>query len=483
MLSLRILRLLELSAPSQKSGGGNFGGSLPRHGPGFATCPVPLVGALGMYRLLHVCCMLPLIWGIESVHAQTASVPVTITLESPSAPELSPPTLIVSNTELSVQQDHWERFTVKLSDNPGAGASVDVTLAVVPLDPSDREASDLVLNTYSMTFTSLDWYLTQPVTVTPEIHTEAGEDAYTIELSASGGSTDMKTVSVTITDGIRFNRIPDTRMRTEENPKMLAVTLQGSYSPRWGVVEVRASFLTGLYLPEEEYLVADPLTLTYNESNYGETQVVGVSAKEGTPVGVYWLVLTAIRDGYDPVEERGKITIISEEYCSPVLTPVRDLDFGTWTKPEAGASVGWATVNADTGARNGMGMNPIGGIVSVGEFNAEVQSCSRSGRCSVTVSVNHLGERGHALLRGVNDSRNTVDFSFSHVLRSPDDGVIYYSPTSTASSITWPIASDLEDGRYTFRLGGKIGHINDINHQTPSDTYRGTIRVSSICEP
>ena len=439
-----------------------------------------------MYRLLHVCCMLPLIWGIESVHAQTASVPVTITLESPSAPELSPPTLIVSNTELSVQQDHWERFTVKLSDNPGAGASVDVTLAVVPFDPSDREASDLVLNTYSMTFTSLDWYLTQPVTITPEIHTEAGEDAYTIELSASGGSTDMKTVSVTITDGIRFNRIPDTRMRTEENPKMLAVTLQGSYSPRWGVVEVRASFLTRLLLPEEEYLVADPLTLTYNEDNYGETQVVGVSAKEGAPAGMYWLVLTAIRDGYDPVEERGKIIIVSRDCSSPVLTPVSDLDFGTWSKPEAGDPPAWARINPDTGAGDGVGLNyDRGSTISVGEFRVGIESCSRTRNCKVNISISRRGRpsRGSLLLRGESNSRNTVGFAFTHVLEGPGGEVIdIYQPEARSTHYSWPIAPGIQDGTYTFRIGGEVGIENKIDHQTPSDTYRGKIFVSSICE-
>ena len=105
-----------------------------------------------MYRLFCICCAMALLRGMGSTYAQErVSVPVTITLEAPSAPEVSAESALNLHTsELDVTVGNSQSFLV-LPDPVSAG-TVLVSLSVIDV-PSDGDPDDLILSPLSFTLT------------------------------------------------------------------------------------------------------------------------------------------------------------------------------------------------------------------------------------------------------------------------------------------------------------------------------------------
>ena len=413
-----------------------------------------------MYRLLYLSCAMALFWNLDLVCAQErAFVPVTITLQAPSAlGTATQPMLDVHTSELDVATGDGEAFFVSLNSAPTG--SVPVSLRVIDAPP-DGDPDDLILSSLSFTPTNYS----EAVTVVAS--SGAKEGKYIIELTAVIGKVrDTKTITVIVKKDFEFLSISDIEMRPgDTRRKYVQLRLKGE--PRWGTIPVTISIREDV----GTQIRIEPATLTFTKENHDTPQPITVTAMDNAVKGDYTLVVSNSRDGYNDVLEEVPIRILSKS-CSintRIVSGHEELNFGTWTKP--GPGWGWiATLDANTGRRTGIMIDPIGNEATLGKYAVTLQSCNRI--CHVSVQV-IFGRRG---LRGQSTS-HTLRLGMHWVRQNPDGTIVDQKP------IDYSTAWIRGDGDYNFTLGGRIRNYSGSGHNTPSDTYIGRIFVNNICPP
>ena len=415
-----------------------------------------------MYRLLYLSCAMALFWNLDPVCAQErAFVPVTITLQAPSALGTSTqPTLDVHTSELDVVTGDGEAFFVSLSSAPTG--SVPVSLSVIDVPP-DGDPDDLILSSLSFTPTNYS------ETVTVVASSDAKEGKYIIELTATIDEVkDTKTVPVIVKKDFEFLSISDIEMRPGDTRRRY-VQLRLNGEPGWGTIPVAISIREDV----GDQIRIEPATLTFTKENHDAPQPIAVTAMDNAVKGDYTLVVNNSKDGYNDVLKEVPIRVLSKS-CSintRIVSGHEELNFGTWTKP--GPGWGWiATFDATTGKRTGEMIDPIGNEATLGKYVVTLQNCNRI--CHVMVQV-------------VGRQRALIGRSTSHALRLAMLWV-RKNPDGTVKPRT-PIDIDTDwirgDGNYTFTLGGTIRNSfgPDSNRNTPSDAYTGRILVNNICPP
>ena len=416
-------------------------------------------------RLLYMCLVLALFQSTGSAYAQnSASVPVTITLEAPSsASETSSPTLVVDPTELTVQTGGIGRYYVRLSPIPTGPVSV--TYRVIDA-PTGGDESHLTSSPESLSFTTTNWRRDQVVTVTAA--TNALEGEYTIELTPIGGGvTDKDSVTVTVKEGLTLGPIPRivVEVGKSSGPWGLRLVVT-SGQPRWGTVTTTLSIRE----PGNDYVSAQPSTLTYTVDEYNSSKSVTFTATADAVPGYYTLVQTASRVGYNNVQQEGTIQVIPNQ-CAVTLSKDSDLNFGQWRKDESDG-IGWVTVNAwqrlgGSGSISKGHMINAGGTSSVGRVRLSTNKCRQCSFSSSPSQGGLKGQSGHSIAFNMGWQGWDEDGgSLGGLLRMPSEIGLFFEylpPTFTA----------------TFQFGGDI---SGITFETPPDNYRGTINAQAFCE-
>ena len=409
-------------------------------------------------RLLYVCCIMTLLWSMETIYAQVStSVPITITLEAQSVLETTMhPTLDVPTSELDVVTGDKEAFFVSLSSAPAG--PVNISLSVIDAPP-DADPDDLILGPLSFTPTNYG------KTVTVAATSDAKEGKYIIELTAVIGKVkDTKTITVMVERDFEFLSISDIEMRPGDTRRRY-VQLRPTRAFKWGAIPVTVSIREDM----GDRLRAEPTTLSFTEENYNTPQPITVIAADNAMKGDYTLDVIISRDGYDDISERISIRILPSSCSFSTRIESAELNFGTWIKPEVGT--GSATIDAVTGATNGVNMSQVGGSPTLGKYVMTTQGCSL---CIFSVSMPRSYFSGPQLT-GMN-TNHTIRYRVDWMGRNPDGTEVF--PRRTVHAFATPSISNPQPGDYTFQLGGEV---IDIDSNTPQDDYRGTITISNLC--
>ena len=423
------------------------------------------VAALGMCRLLCMCCVFALLWGAKSVYAQNATVPVTIILEGPSGTALPIP--VVSRTNLTVKPGgSGKTFTVSLSSEPLEETTVSWGLNDDDLPPGGEER-DLDMSLESFIFTSENWDEEQPVTVTAETYAEMEEYLITFEITGNSGGggvgSTLPEITVTVEDWLeidfaspwkvyegRFSRWPVTLTLEEGFTAPVTVTLSIPNKP--------------------DYLHVDQFdwVLRFNDYPYGLSRNLRLNPLSGFVAGEeYQFFLTVSSAGYNDIRREGIIRTLLNP-CTPNIRIIEgELDFGAWNRPEEESLEGSITVNSTTGLGNGgINMTLVGEEPTAAKWELTTENC---GGCRSRIDYVHSSLRRQG-------SNKTIDFTMEYSRWIDDRLRIDRGSKYVASWLFNP------DGKiHTHQFGGTISGISGDESVTPVGVYQGEIGVKIFC--
>ena len=240
----------------------------------------------------------------ENYARKTARVTVTVV-------DAQDPELVIVPTTISVPEGGGETFTVALSERP---------LSTVTVDIGGESGSDLTLDLTSLTFTTDDWNVPQPVNVTAGHDEDAENDEVTLTLLARGGGYTGVSDNVTVTiedDDIASLIISPTQLTIpEEESRTFTVNLS---RPPSSSVTVNITPRTGAEL------TVSPSAITFTAVNWNSPNIgtVIVTALDDSDAfdNHEKLDLTAFGGGFDGTEDSVAVTIIDDETLSLIAIP------------------------------------------------------------------------------------------------------------------------------------------------------------------
>ena len=411
-------------------------------------------------------CVFTLLWGVKSVYAQNATVPVTIILEEPSGTAL--PTPVVNRTDLTVKLGgSGETFTVSLSSPPLEETTVSWGLNDGDLPPGG-ERDDLDLSLESFIFTSENWDEGQPVTVTANTDAETEEYLITFEITGNSGGggvgSTLPEVTVTVEDWLEINfSSPSVHARRRYVRIPVDLTVEEGFT---------ASVEVTLSLPDNspDFLQVHNSAgqIRFTEHNYETSQDVIVYIRPSTDemVGEYGFILTASRVGYNNIQVEGTFRIIPNPCQFNIRIMESELDFGTWNGPGEEGLEGSITINSTTGSDDGgINMTLVGEGPTAAKFELTTQNCRL---CTYGID----SWRDEDELRGQNGD-HTIDFTMEYS-KWNDDRIT----RDRALETTGGLMGRPDRFVHTLQFGGTI---SGITSNTRPDTYLGTIVFGFTC--
>ncbi len=232
------------------------------------------------------------------------------------------PGLMLSATEVSVDEGGSVKFTVKLTTLPSGDVTVRIaqptnTEVTVDTDPDTENDQN------TLTFTTSNWNATQEVTVSAAEDADAiAEDRLTLTLSASGGGyvsvSKGIAVSVTENDTVGLSIVPATGSLSvaegSDNTFTVALATQPS-------AEVRVS----LTQPSNTDVTVSPATLTFAVSGVGDwktAQTVTVSAANDADAAddEATVALAATGGDYGSVSDSVEVKVNDKETLALVVS-------------------------------------------------------------------------------------------------------------------------------------------------------------------
>ena len=266
-----------------------------------------------MYRLLCICCVLTLSWGLESVYAQeSASVPVTIILEGP---ETVPLALVVPFTELTVQRGENVSIEVSLSSAPTGPVTV---VGTITAQSSKGKMNALNLNLESLSFTPEDYGVKR---MTMTVASDAEEGNYIITLTPRGGGVEeSKAIAVSVkkksSSANAVLEVTPPQLKTVPDARnSILVSLN---SPPEGPVNVSFSVTPLSSGRSEGDITFSERSLSFDVDDHGQKRVVLTTASAAE--GEYIITLTPRGGG---VTESKTVSV--EVSIVPGLSPLPTL--------------------------------------------------------------------------------------------------------------------------------------------------------------
>ncbi len=260
---------------------------------------------------------------VNFVGAGTASSSVSVT------PVLNrTPTLVFSETSLTVNEGVTGTYTVRLATEPTANVTVAVTV---------DGSTDVTVDPASLMFTNLDWDLVQTVTVTAAEDTDMEDDTATLNHAASGGGYDSLTGSVTVT--VDDDEAPP----TNSSPVITDITGKSVTFGATLKVDVDATDAdTGDTLI---FKAASDDTGVVTVAPTADTNLVADSKITLTPVAVGTATITVtVSDGTASPTDTFVLTVDAAKLATPT-----DLALKEDSQTRTGFTITWTAVSNATG--------------------------------------------------------------------------------------------------------------------------------------
>ena len=240
----------------------------------------------------------------ENYARKTARVTVSII-------DAQDPELVIEPPAISVPEGESSTFSVALSERP---------LSTVTVGISGESGSDLTLDLTSLTFTTDDWNVPQPVNVTAEHDEDAENDEVTLTLIARGGGYTGVSENVTVTiedDDIASLIISPTQLTIpEEESRTFTVNLS---RPPSSSVTVNITPRAGAELTVSPSAIAFT-AVNWNSPNIGTVNVTALDDSDAFDDHEK-LDLMAFGGGFDGTEDSVAVTIIDDETLSLIAIP------------------------------------------------------------------------------------------------------------------------------------------------------------------
>jgi len=229
--------------------------------------------------------------------------------------------LVVDPESIFVDEDGEKTFDVSLSVQP-----TDSVMVAVPA----FDNSDLTRMPETLTFTTSNYDMTQPITISATQDDNAINESETLTLTASGGGYDDVTETVTVNidddDEAKLNISPSPLTVNEGSSATLDVSL--SAEPTGDVTVAILEFTNSDLKPIPE-------TLTFTASNYDMTQPVTISAMhdDDSDDDSASLTLEASGSDYEGVMATVDVTITDDDPPGLIVKPT-SLDIREEGQPE-----------------------------------------------------------------------------------------------------------------------------------------------------
>ena len=218
-----------------------------------------------------------------------------------------------------------------LTVNEGSFAELDVSLTEKPINNVTITISglqgDLSSDENDLTFTPDTWNTNQSFTLRAAEDADFDDETITLTLSASGGSSDVHPVAVTIQDDDELDIIANDVTIQEGGTATLSVGLSTQPS---GDVTIQISGYTGTDLGATP---PDPSTLTFTTINWETDQDITLSAQHDPDPDddTETLTLSASGGGYDGVTHDVAVIIQDDDELDIIANDVTIQEGGTAT--------------------------------------------------------------------------------------------------------------------------------------------------------
>ena len=227
------------------------------------------------------------------------------------------PGLEVTPLALEVEEDgNPATFQVSLDGEPAEEVTVTITVDAGPDGEQDLNPVDPV----SWTFTPEEWNREQTVSVAAVHDDDFADEQEILTLTASGGSTDEKTVTVRIKDNDEpaLIVIPASVEVTEGESRTFKVELDGEPAEP---VTVSISVDPG---PDGELDLdpVEPVTITLTAGNWNRGETVTVTAKQDPDFNDESETLTLTASGGSVDEKTVPVTITDDDAPGLAVTPL-----------------------------------------------------------------------------------------------------------------------------------------------------------------
>ena len=246
---------------------------------------------------------------------ETATVAVTVN-------DNDTPALVVDPESLTVAEDGSAAFTVRLATRPTQ------TVTVTAFSDDAQAAS---VPSQALTFTTGDWSIAQPVTVSGVQDADSADDPVQITVTASGGDSDYQgvtaTVSVTVSDDETANLVAAPGSLTIDEDGSGTFTVRLATQPTQQVsVTVSSSDST---VASVASVPSTPLVFT--TQNWGTAQSVTVSGVSDDDAADESVTVTLLASGGDYEGKAGTVavSILDDETAELVVLADLDVDEGS----------------------------------------------------------------------------------------------------------------------------------------------------------
>ena len=246
---------------------------------------------------------------------ETATVAVTVN-------DNDTPALVVDPESLTVAEDGSAAFTVRLATRPTQ------TVTVTAFSDDAQAAS---VPSQALTFTTGNWSIAQPVTVSGVQDADAADDPVQITVTASGGDSDYQgvtaTVSVTVSDDETTNLVAAPGSLTIDEDGSGTFTVRLATQPTQQVsVTVSSSDST---VASVASVPSSPLVFT--TQNWGTAQSVTVSGVSDDDAADESVTVTLLASGGDYEGKAGTVavSILDDETAELVVLADLNVDEGS----------------------------------------------------------------------------------------------------------------------------------------------------------
>jgi len=232
--------------------------------------------------------------------------------------------LIVIPTELDVDEEGSNTYTVELQTEPSATVAIDITGATgeVTVDTDPVLTGDQ--NT-PLTFTTSSWNVAQTVTVRAGGDDDGVDDSATLTNTASGGdyASESGDVEVTVIDNDEVELLVSTSTLTINEGSEDTYDVKLSTEPTATVTVSITSNNIDVTVDTDNGTDGDQTTLIFTSSNWNTTQMVRVRAAEDDDGVDDSAVLTNTASGaeYDGKSKEINVTVVDNDDQKIIVDP------------------------------------------------------------------------------------------------------------------------------------------------------------------